>query len=323
MIGWSLSAAVHAAAAVVAFLVTWTVVQFVETPRDPVVADFTAPAYQPLASLADAAAEAPPSEAAPSGAALAERIEAALAATAGGPLELIAGTGRSAEVPLPAAAGERSDQTVSFAGLRATNARSVVFVVDASGSMIGAFRTVVDELARSLSALVPSQSYAVIFFQRNAALAVPPANRLVPVSRRAIDETMQWIRSSVVPSGRSNPLEALQRALSLRPDCVFLLSCNITGTGQFEIDQRTLLDTLDRLNPIERSTGRRRSVIQSIQFLDEDPLETMRIIADRHGGGGRAFKFLSRAELGLAPAGEADAAGDEAREESRPGRSSP
>lgn len=315
-VGWALSASLHAAAAVIAFLVTWTVVRLVETPRDPVVADFASPRFEPLASLSelsetssDTAAESPPPSAE-----LAEALDEALAAAAGGPLDLIAGTSRSIEAsPLPRN-GESADHAVSFAGLRASNARSIVYVVDASGSMIGSFRTIVDELARSLSALVPAQSYAVIFFQRNAALAAPPANRLRPVSREGIGETLEWIRGTIVPAGRSNPLEALERALSLRPDCVFLLSCNITGTGQFELDQRTLLEALDRLNPIERSTGRRRATIQCIQFLDADPLDTMRRIAERHGGGDRAYKFLSRAELGLAPTAGDDADGEAPRE---------
>ena len=320
-VGWALSASLHAAVAVIAFLVTWTVVRLVETPRDPVVADFDSPRFEPLASLSEQSSDAAASESPPP-ADLAEALEEAFAAAAGGPLDLIAGTGRSIEAaPLPGV-GEAAEHAASFAGLRASNARSIVYVVDASGSMIGSFRTIVDELARSLSALVPSQSYAVIFFQRNAALAAPPANRLRPVSREGIAETLDWIRSSIVPAGRSNPLEALQRALALRPDCVFLLSCNITGTGQFELDQRTLLDALDRLNPIERSTGRRRAAIQCIQFLDEDPLDTMRLIAERHGGGDRAYKFLSRAELGLAPTADDAAAGSERGDDRGPGEGS-
>jgi hypothetical protein len=301
VVGWAVSAAIHLVVVLLAFLITWTVVRLAEAPRDPVVADFSSPAFEPLASLEDLQTLEPPSDAAPAAAEFAELLDEVLATAAAGPLDLIAGTGRDGGSARATLAADAPD-AVSFAGLRATNARTIVYVVDASGSMIGAFRTVVDELARSLSGLVPAQSYAVIFFQRNAAVEVPPANRLVPVSRRAIEDTLRWIRTSVIPAGRSNPLEALRKALALRPDCIFLLSCNITGVGQFELDAASLLETLDRLNPIDRRTGRRRTQIQCIQFLDPDPLGTMRRIAELHGGGENAFRFLDRAELGLAPA---------------------
>lgn len=296
-VGWAVSAALHLFVAILAFLVTWTVVRWTETPRDPVTASFDSATFEPLASLADLDPTADPlADAAALEPAVEESLEQALAEAAAGPLDLIAGTGR--ERTAAAAVGVVAE-TATFAGVRATNARTIVYVVDASGSMIGSFRTVLDELSRSIAGLVPAQSFAIIFFQRNQAIAVPPANRLVPVSRSAAQQALEWARKNVIPSGRSNPVEALTRALALRPDCIFLLSSNITGAGQFEIDRNDLLATLDRLNPVDSGSGRRRSQIQCIQFLDPDPLDTMRTIAERHGGEG-GYKFLDRDELGLA-----------------------
>ena len=307
-VGWAVSAGLHLLVAVLAFLVTWTVVRWTETPREPVTANFDSATFEPLASLADLEPTAEPlAEAAALEPAVQESLEQALAEAAAGPLDLIAGTGR--ERAASAAAVGIVAETATFAGLRATNARTIVYVVDASGSMIGSFRTVLDELGRSLAGLVPAQSFAVIFFQGNQAIAVPPANRLVPVSRSAAQQALEWARRNVIPSGRSNPVEAITRALALRPDCIFLLSSNITGAGQFEIDRNDLLATLDRLNPVDSGSGRRRSQIQCIQFLDPDPLDTMRTIAERHGGE-NGYKFLDRDELGLA-AGEPPADSNE------------
>ncbi len=307
-VGWAVSAGLHLLVAILAFLVTWTVVRWTEAPRDPVTANFDSATFEPLASLADLEPTAEPlAEAAALEPAVEESLEQALAEAAAGPLDLIAGTGR--ERAASAAAVGVVAETATFAGLRATNARTIVYVVDASGSMIGSFRTVLDELSRSLAGLVPAQSFAIIFFQRNLAIAVPPANRLVPVSRSAAQQALEWAQKNVIPSGRSNPVEAITRALALRPDCIFLLSSNITGAGQFEIDRNDLLATLDRLNPVDSGSGRRRSQIQCIQFLDPDPLDTMRTIAERHGGE-NGYKFLDRDELGLA-AGEPPADSNE------------
>jgi len=299
LLGWIVSAGLHVIAVAVAFLVTWTVVRWVETPRAPVTAEFDSVTFEPLASLEDlepvveeesALAAAPPRL---------ETITESLEMPDPGPLDLTAGTGRTLD--FAAALGGTSVESASFAGLRAANARTIVYVVDASGSMIGSFRTVLDELARSLDALVPAQSFAIVFFQRNLAIDVPPAGRLVPVSRRSTAAAISWARREVIPAGRSNPVEALRRALALKPDCIFLLSSNITGAGQFEIDRSDLLASLDRMNPIDSGSGRRRSQIQCIQFLDPDPLDTMREIARRHSGEG-GYRFLDRDELGLAAA---------------------
>ena len=79
---------------------------------------------------------------------------------------------------------------------------------------------------------------------------------------------------------------------------LFLLSENITGSGEFEIDQADLLKLLDELNPVDRKTGRRVTLIKCVQFLDPDPLDTLLRIAQHHGGPD-GYRFLSRAELGL------------------------
>jgi hypothetical protein len=311
LLGWVVSAGLHVLVAVLAFLVTWTVVRWTEAPRDPVTASFESATFEPLASLADLEpATEPLADAAALDPAVEESLEQALAEASAGPLDLIAGTGR--ERAAAATAVGIVAESATFAGLRATNARTIVYVVDASGSMIGSFRTVLDELSRSLAGLVPAQSFAIIFFQRNLAIPVPPANRLVPVSRSASQQAVEWARRNVIPSGRSNPVEALTRAIALRPDCIFLLSSNITGAGQFEIDRADLLATLDRLNPLDSGTGRRRSQIQCIQFLDADPLDTMRTIAERHGGEG-GYKFLDRDELGLAAGEPPPSDGDKER----------
>ena len=182
-------------------------------------------------------------------------------------------------------------------GLTASNARSVVYVIDASGSMIGTLPIVIDQLRRSLTTLSDRQTYSVIFFQHNRALPVPPP-RLQPATPQAIRRSMQWIDERVVPAGRSNPLGALEKALGLKPDVIFLLSENITGSGEFEIDQADLLSLLDRLNPVHRRTNRRRTRINCVQFLDPDPLDTLGKIARRHGGPD-GYRILSRSELGL------------------------
>lgn len=201
----------------------------------------------------------------------------------------------------PPSTAPRMAPPATFAGLQASNAQTIAYVVDASGSLIGTLPVVRRELEQSLRKLTPTQRFAVCFFQRNTALEPPSegraAGRLVPATTAAVDAVMTWAEG-IRPGGRSNPLAALERALALEPDVIFLLSADITGSGEFEIGRDELLRTLDRLNPIDPATGRRPTRIQCVQFLDADPLDTLRTIAERHGGA-EGYRFLSRDALGL------------------------
>ena len=122
-----------------------------------------------------------------------------------------------------------------------------------------------------------------------------------------LKRTMKWINEAVVPSGRSNPVQALEQAMALEPEIIYLLSSNVTGSGQYQVDLSVLLEQLDRLNPKDPSSGRREVRIKCIQFLDPDPSEALKKIAEIHSGEtdekNSGYRFLGRSELGLSPGG--------------------
>jgi len=297
IVPWVVSLAVHAAIIAIGFLVTWTVVRL-QSEDDVVliVADFDAVTYEPLARLDQPEAERdeplvqdrvpaePPLDPLD---ALATDLDAMPFITGG---DAASAPARFAPTP--------TRPSATFIGLTSTNARRIIYVIDASGSMMRALPIVLQELARSLTGLTPQQEFTVIFFSRNKGLIVPPAKRLNPGTDAEKVRVIEWIDKYIVPEGRSNPLAALRMALRLSPDVIFLLSENITGSGEFEIDQADLLALLEDLNPRDPATGRRATQINCIQFLDPDPLDTLRRIAQEHGGE-KGYKFLDRAELGL------------------------
>lgn len=289
---WVVSVAIHAAVVALGFMVTWTMVQSDEKEQPVIVADFDAPTYEPVAALDrdDLETEALETEwlqEVPRPEALKMEVD---------PLQLISqadsrSTPTDFAPPLPRG-------SATFAGLMSSNARRIVYVIDASGSMIRSMNIVIEELARSLDGLSTEQSFAVIFFRGDEAVMVPP-QRLVDATPDAKIQALTWINENIVPGGRTNPVAAIEAALRLESDAIFLLSDNITGSGQFEIDQQDLLELLDQLNPVMTETGRRSTVINCIQFLYPDPLETLKKIAAQHGGP-KGYKFLDARELGIA-----------------------
>ncbi|MCP3905528.1 MAG: VWA domain-containing protein [Planctomycetes bacterium] len=298
IVPWMVSVAAHVAMILLGFIVTWTVVMS-QRDEEPtlIIADLSDLMYEPLSKMTRL--EVPVAEQLVQDRAVietpADRLEEPVEIEVE-PAELFAG----AEQPAAAAphAETTARPTVTFVGLSTTNARRIVFVIDASGSMIRALPIVLEELKRSLDGLVAEQEFSVIFFSRNQAIVVPPANRLIPGTTAEKRRVLTWIRENVIPAGRSNPVEAIRAALRHEPDVIFMLSENITGSGEFEIDQATLLSLIDRLNPADPRHGRRATRINCVQFLDPDPLDTLRRIAIEHGGED-GYKFLDREELGL------------------------
>lgn len=295
---WVVSLGIHVAMVILGFLVTWTVVML-QRDEEPVliVADFNATNYEPLArlnvekqlltqELVQDRVETDTTEDR-----LEDRPELEI-----DPIELMSGA--PADSALARFTPDETEGSASFVGLTSTNARRIVYVIDASGSMIPWLPFVVEELARSLDGLASSQEFKVIFFSRNEAIVVPPPNRMSSGTEAAKQRVLSWIDENVIPAGLSNPLPAIDRALGFEPDAIFLLSSNITGSGEYEIDKADLLRLLDQLNPVQ-ADGHRATQINCVQFLDPDErLQTLREIAARHGGP-KGYKFLDREELGL------------------------
>jgi hypothetical protein len=297
---WVLSLMLHVFLVVLAFFVTWGVAQL-NREKDPplIVADFNALTYAPLQSLEVPSPEFDDAETTETEAPKLDAIvNESLLEIEVDPINLIATEATAS--PLAQFAPPPMRDAATFAGITSTNARRIVYVIDASGSMITSFPNVVAELERSLRGLTEEQSFAVVFFQRETFVMAPPADRLVTATTSEKNRVMAWIREHVLAQYGSNPIAAIGKALELKPDVVFLLSTNIRGAAQFEIDQRDLMAMLDNMNPKVGDSGRRRTTINCIQFMEEDKLDTMQLIAHEHGGP-RGYKFLSSEQLGLAP----------------------
>ena len=301
-IAWVASVGLHGGLALAVILFAATAAHFASKPAPPpaLVMDFQQPVYAPTTSIGGAAA---PPRAAPSNAARTPLAENTLRAAAEDALVAI----RRAEPPLSLAAhrvgrlgGETRPIQVDFVGLRATNARRIVYVVDASGSLVGTFPQVIEELRRSVMKLDPRQNFGIIFIQRGEAVTVPPGGALQPATPERLADAMRWIDAKMIPTGRSNPIAAIEAAIALKPEIIFLLSADITGAGEYEISERSLLDALERLNPRDATTGRRPIRIQCVQFLDPDPVGTLERVAKDHGGAD-GYRYLGRHELGLDP----------------------
>ena len=102
------------------------------------------------------------------------------------------------------------------------------YVVDFSGSIIVAVDELKRELKRSIGKLTAKQLFAVYIFYSTGdeswqlkTVAFSP--RLLPATPDAKRSFFAWIDSKQ-PRGRTEPLQAIRRALALKPDAVFFFS---------------------------------------------------------------------------------------------------
>lgn len=190
-------------------------------------------------------------------------------------------------------------ESVVFAGLGASSVKSVVYVVDASGPMVTSLPMVVAEVERSISRLSPTQKFGVIVFRRASDSTTSPAFEsfspaLLRPTASARTLLHDWL-ARIEPAGRSSPLAGLEAALALKPDAVFLLSRSIqrSGGGVWDQGLDATLTRLDELNPaLHGGGGRREVLIQTIQFLDDDPTGILAAIGENHGGGGKSYRVI-------------------------------
>ena len=161
----------------------------------------------------------------------------------------------------------------SFFGSRAYGDR-FVFVMDSSSSMTGSRWTAAcAQLLKSIEQLEPNQEFFVICFdyQTTFLFNLPPHRiKYVTKTDKSSQAVRNWLSSRTLGKA-TMPAEALQVALSLNPDAIFLLSDG-------EIQDESLL-MLRMLNA--RDSSSRQIPIHTISlFSREGWLALQQIAAD-------------------------------------------
>ncbi len=166
---------------------------------------------------------------------------------------------------------------VEFFGTKGTG-NSVVYVVDISGSMAanGRYQTAIDEILRSLEKLTKLQRYYIIFYNHNE---VPlfegyGKTKLLVANPATKSRTRKWIEGGLGPGGGTNPIPALEHALRMRPDLIYLMT-----DGEIPLETREFL--------LERN--KRKIVVHTIAFQSLDGRLILKQIAEDNGG---TFRFV-------------------------------
>lgn len=162
-------------------------------------------------------------------------------------------------------------------------ARSIIYVLDRSGSMSDTFVLLQRELKQAIGSLESDQLFNVIFF--NEGKCTPLFQQLVTATlenKRQVFTSLE----AIVPSGQTEPLDAIQTGLDSRPDVLFLLS-----DGDFGEFNQKIMRTIRQKNRDKATT------INTILFVYDtagDGEKVLRTIAEENRG---IYKHVRQEDL--------------------------
>jgi hypothetical protein len=189
------------------------------------------------------------------------------------------GSGALAPFGVPGGGGGIGPKS-SFVGLGG-NARKIMYLCDASGSMLGVFGQLKVELKKSIDGLKPVQSFNVVFFSdanvfslsKEGLIMATPNNK-----RKAYD-----FIDNAVSTGGTQPLPAIKFAMGEHPELTYVLTDGFDQIANFE----------DVVTAFAQGNTDKRMKINCI-FLqsDEDPklVEVLTRIAHENGGTMKTIK---------------------------------
>lgn len=180
------------------------------------------------------------------------------------------------------AAQARTDAGAEFFGVKA-GGRKFVFVVDSSRSMRGGrFEAATREVARAVRRMKKDQSFYVLFYDENInqmtfAPGGPAESRPVEPSPENIESLERWMASIVLGAG-AGPDKALEIAIEMLPDAIYLLSDGEFGAAaeKFLAKANVVDDPLDGPRP--------KVVVHTVALHNQGGADAMQRIATAYGG---------------------------------------
>ena len=197
------------------------------------------------------------------------------------------GSGQIAPFGVPGGGGGIGPKA-NFVGISG-NAKRVVYVCDATGTMLGLkFKLLQKQLYKAIDILKPIQGFNVIFFKggdSNAEWSNPFADELVVANPQNKQRVRQYIDQFQVVGKGTNPLPALQAAFAQKPQLVYFLT-----DGEFNnvVGYEQVLAEVRRLN------GDKSVKVNTIAFMSDDPKAEEALQKMARENGGRFVKVSDR-----------------------------
>jgi len=162
------------------------------------------------------------------------------------------------------------------------NARKIVFICDATGTMINKLGTLKAVLVDTLAKLRPIQSFNVVFFTDGGKFHIADKNGLIIASPDNKRSTYTFLEE-ITPTGTTDPIPAIEAAFKQQPQLVYFLS-----DGEFN-NLKSYDEVIAAFN--KANVGKKAKVNTVLFFTyDKDAEQVMEKIAGEHGG---TYKYVT------------------------------
>lgn len=193
--------------------------------------------------------------------------------------------------PEPDATADNNPGDNSPAIQEPADGERLVFLVDASGSSIDSLPQMLVWLDQALDNLENPERFTIIFFKQDQAIEVPPGGLkpMTRVLRRTLER--EWLSpqgNPVLPSGRSDPTDALTLALSYEPSDIYFLSDTSFARASGDMTrEQAVASIIDQLGDSEIR-------LHGVQFFyqDENQTSALQQLAAHYGG---TYEFVAEA----------------------------
>jgi hypothetical protein len=188
--------------------------------------------------------------------------------------------------------GSKLVSGVEFFGVKATG-NTFVYIIDCSPSMRkdNAFQAAKAEVFRSFASMKPKQRYYISFFGKEIEPLVLHGTEAEKYPIYATKEnvllTQEWMNRVMVQKEGWPPNDALEQAIAMQPDGIFMLF-----DGDTKVDVAKFLRQANRTDDI-LSEGSPKVPIHVIHFFQEDFRKQMMAVAQENGG---TYRFIPRPE---------------------------
>ena len=201
-------------------------------------------------------------------------------------------SGSSSDSAQALMAGSKMLTGAEFFGVKATG-NTFVYIVDSSPSMRrdGAFDAARNEIIRSLKSMKPKQRYFVSFFGKEIDPMVLETGLVekypIYAKHENLTKTIDWLSLVRIQKEGLPPNNALEEAIGMQPDGIFLLF-----DGDTKVDVAKFLRRVNRTDDI-LNVGTPKVPIHVVHFYQDEFQKQMRQVAEENGG---TYRFVPRPE---------------------------
>ncbi|MFK7788069.1 MAG: hypothetical protein AB8C95_01080, partial [Phycisphaeraceae bacterium] len=157
----------------------------------------------------------------------------------------------------------------------------IVFLVDASGSLVDSLPQMLVWLKEALRTVKENEEFAVYFFKSDKPIAIKPEGMLKPSRALLAKVSEDWLSSDkmpVFPSGRSNPTQAIAQALTLNPTDIYLLSDDAFAFSQGDTKPG------EALTLVKEAIGDAKVRVHGVQFFYRSEQNILETLANQYDG---------------------------------------